>query len=205
MSKKKKEQNQKDKNLQSDASESNVNNKQPKEKLVYIFLSAFLFLVTIAMFIYTVSLKAEVSNLDENLTNCAIELSEINDSFIQKDNMITKLQREVDQYRGGIAGRKTLPEKYIEEFKKKGLKNPEQNIINSLAANRNIIPYTGADGEKMQFYNRDQIYILSRNKVLAEIRDKKENYGWLLLKYAVQNDGQINWVVIDSYCALHDK
>ncbi|KAA9340581.1 hypothetical protein [Adhaeribacter soli] len=89
----------------------------------------------------------------------------------------------------------SLSESDINRLQKKGLRNPEVELKNSLIKNQSsLIPVKGTVGGTMTF--RD-IRILNDSYALAYFEDG-HNGGNMLLKYSVAN-GVVTWKVLDSY------
>jgi hypothetical protein len=86
----------------------------------------------------------------------------------------------------------------LEEFKKKGLQDPERDIVADLMKHNELIPYEGVLGGKMCFCFRESIRVLNHKWVLAYFEDG-HIMGEMLLEYAVSDDGEINWKVIDAH------
>ena len=88
----------------------------------------------------------------------------------------------------------------IEEMKRRGLKEPVKDIISDLKQHRELIPYEGSVGGTMNFYSESQIWILTKNWVLAYFEDG-HNGGYILLEYEITNKGRIKWKTLASYIA----
>ncbi|RNI29678.1 hypothetical protein EFA69_08965 [Rufibacter immobilis] len=88
----------------------------------------------------------------------------------------------------------TLTEGDIQRLKRKGLKNPEADLMNDLMRKqKSLLTATGSMGGTMAI--RD-IRILNDRHAMAYYEDG-HNGGYLLLKYAV-NNGTISWTRLDS-------
>ncbi|WP_276499291.1 hypothetical protein [Pontibacter litorisediminis] len=88
----------------------------------------------------------------------------------------------------------TLSQSDIQRLKRRGLKNPESDLMNDLSRKQSeLIPAEGVLGGTMAI--RDT-RILNDRYVLAYFEDG-HNGGYMLLKYEVK-DGKINWTVVDS-------
>jgi len=86
----------------------------------------------------------------------------------------------------------------IDKFKEKGLQNPSEDLMTDLRNHRELIPYKGVLGGTMNFYQKDDIHILTSKWVFASFDDGHIG-GYMLLEYTVSNAGKISWRVIDSY------
>ncbi|WP_242916694.1 hypothetical protein [Pontibacter liquoris] len=88
----------------------------------------------------------------------------------------------------------SLSESDIARLQRKGLKNPESDLLNDLNRNQDkLISAKGTMGGTMAI--RDS-RILNDRYALAYYEDG-HNGGYLLLKYTV-NNGAISWTVIDN-------
>lgn len=88
----------------------------------------------------------------------------------------------------------SLSESDIQRLKRKGLKNPESDLMNDLNRKQSkLIPTEGVVGGTMAI--RDS-RILNDRYALAYYEDGHMG-GYMLLKYEV-NNGNISWKVIDS-------
>lgn len=85
----------------------------------------------------------------------------------------------------------------IENMKRQGLDNPVQNLKEDLMQHKELIAREGVHGGEMQFYSKEDIFILNRKWVLAYYEDG-HNAGAMLLAYDVKQGGRINWKVIAS-------
>lgn len=86
-----------------------------------------------------------------------------------------------------------LSESDIQRLKRKGLRNPESDLMNDLnRRQRQLIPAEGTMGGTMAI--RDS-RILNDRYAIAYYEDG-HNGGYLLLKYDV-NNGNISWKVVD--------
>ena len=86
----------------------------------------------------------------------------------------------------------------IQYLKKKGLKNPVNDIITDLMKHNELIPYQGALGGKMGFYSEKDIYVISTKLVRASFDDGHTG-GWMLLEYQITDGNKISWKVLESY------
>jgi hypothetical protein len=175
-----------------------------RERKVWIGVAVVLFAVSVVLFVYAVQAGREVGNYDANLVNCSMELEEAGRKVEERDAQLGGLKRELDASRLGKVGESGLPDKYIEEFKRKGLENPVQDIATDLMGHSDLIPHEGTWGRPMRFHNIEEIYVLGPNRVFANFGDGRE-YGWMLLDYRVSNNGEIIWKVTESYCPYYDK
>ena len=88
----------------------------------------------------------------------------------------------------------SLSESDIQRLKRKGLQNPEPDLMNDLNRKQSkLIPREGVVGGKMAI--RDS-RILNDRYALAYYEDGHIG-GYMLLKYEV-NNGNINWTVVDN-------
>lgn len=86
----------------------------------------------------------------------------------------------------------------IELLKKKGLKDPVNDLVNNLLVNAEMIPFEGVAGGTMSFYNPKQIYILNDHWAVAYFEDGHIG-GHALLKFNVIDQDSIEWTLMDAY------
>jgi len=91
-----------------------------------------------------------------------------------------------------------LSSQEIQYLKKKGLKNPVNDVIADLMKHNELIPYQGVLGGKMGFYSEKNIYVVSTKLIRASFDDGHTG-GWMLLEYQVTNGNKISWKVLESY------
>lgn len=200
----KKENDKPEETAPAEAKETKETKKPISERQILIFLSVFLFIICLVVIVYAYNLRREISNYDENLTNCSLALEEAELEAESGDIKINKLEREIEALRLGVVGGFELPEKYAREFEKKGLREPIEDIKTSLMKNMDIIPYKDIGNRKLRFISRNEVYVISPDKALANFSDG-ENFGWLLAGYTVIDRDNIKWKVADSYCPYYDK
>jgi hypothetical protein len=85
-----------------------------------------------------------------------------------------------------------------EAFIKKGLKNPQEDIINDLGSREELMPFKGIFGARPSFYKDVRMYILNSRWVYATW-DNGNSIGQRLFEFSVSDDGKISWKVIDTY------
>ncbi len=86
----------------------------------------------------------------------------------------------------------------IETFRKLGLKNPEQDIIDDLGGREDLMPVKGIFGARPSFYKDVRMYVLNSRWVYATF-DVGEKLGQRLYEYTVKDGGEITWKVIETY------
>ncbi|ALI98247.1 hypothetical protein [Rufibacter tibetensis] len=88
----------------------------------------------------------------------------------------------------------TLTEEDVQRLKKKGLKNPEADLMNDLMRKqKSLLTTPGSVGGTMAIQD---VRILNDRHALAYFEDG-HNGGYLLLRYAV-NNGTITWTKLDT-------
>ncbi|MBN1291904.1 MAG: hypothetical protein JXB48_08705 [Candidatus Latescibacteria bacterium] len=90
-----------------------------------------------------------------------------------------------------------LSEDEISEFKKKGLADPESNIIQDLGSREELMPFKGMFGARPSFYPEVRMSLLNAKWVYLYY-DDGTNKGQSLLKYRVANNGMIEWNILDT-------
>jgi hypothetical protein len=86
----------------------------------------------------------------------------------------------------------------ITQLKRKGISNPEEDLVSNLMQHKELIPYEGVMGGTMGFYSSKDIHILSSRWVLASFEDGHIG-GHMLLEYRVDPGGRIHWRVLSTY------
>lgn len=97
-----------------------------------------------------------------------------------------------------IRSRTGLRPNEVEAFKKLGLKNPEQDIIEDLGSREDLMPVKGIFGARPSFYKDVRMYVLNSKWAYATF-DMGEKLGQRLYGYTVEEGGKITWKVIDTY------
>jgi len=175
-----------------------INKAVPRQKLIWIGLSIFLFIISISTLIYAFGIKSEIDAYDENLTLCSLELELMQFELDEKKRELTLVNRQMEDKDISKALEKVIG-KGIEDLKKFGFSRPHIDITSDLIKHRELIPYKSTEKKLLRFMYRNQIYLLSPNRVLAVFGDGKTS-GWLYLKYEVSEDRKISWKKIESYC-----
>lgn len=86
----------------------------------------------------------------------------------------------------------------VNQLKKQGISNPEQDLAADLMEHRELIPYEGVMGGTMGFYSKQDIHILTSRWILASFEDGHIG-GHMLLEYRVDSGGKIHWRVMVAY------
>jgi hypothetical protein len=140
----------------------------------------------------------EISNLEIELADCRVRLDDALARDEEKGWRVQSLQKQVKKLREEAIGISRLSEQTIREFKNKGLRNPEENIITDLIKHPNLIPVKSGSDDGMKFYDKKKIFVLSRNLVFAHFSDGNKG-GTMILEYSITSDGRISWVPIKAY------
>lgn len=90
-----------------------------------------------------------------------------------------------------------LPDYEIQRLKLLGLANPQDDLISDLQKHNSLIPFDGVLGGTMGFYASDEIYFFDNRWVVAYFEDG-HIIGFMLLKYNVNDTGEITWSVLQS-------
>jgi hypothetical protein len=171
---------------------------------IWAFVSAFLLIISIAMLFYALRARSEISNYDSNLVNCTMELDNLEKEIDETKREVTRLRSELHAVGLGRVSRASLLQEHIELYRKRGLRNPAQSIIADIMKHPELIPYEPAEGRPFRFSSRNEVHILSPNRVLAVFTNGTAD-GWMLLKYDVKEDGKITWKLLESYCSRCEK
>jgi hypothetical protein len=171
---------------------------------IWIIVAAVFFLISVAAIVYALKSHSEISNYDSNLVNCTMEVDRLEQEIEDINNDLRRAKSDLDAMSLGQVNRAGLSEEYVELYKKRGLRLPGQSIIADLVKHPELIPYKAPEGRSYRFSRRQEIHVLSHNRVLAVFSDGGI-YGWLLLKYSVRENGTITWGVIESHCPRCEK
>jgi len=171
----------------------------------WIIISAVLFVACVAMLIYTMDVRGQLSDCNSNLINCGLTLDEAIQQGENDAMELRKLQHDIDGLSLKNAGKPSIPEKHVKRFQDLGLARPVPTIMSELYRNKEIFPYEASgEGKYMRFSNRNEIFVLSPDRVLAYFTDGTI-FGWMFLQYKVKEGGKISWKVVESYCPYYDK
>ncbi|WP_026464122.1 hypothetical protein [Adhaeribacter aquaticus] len=160
----------------------------------YLFIIFFAFSLFLAIFYYSKFSSAQQ----------ALELA--NRRVLDRDTMIFQLQKKVQGQLGVDINSQTnvkapgnlghLSTSEIENLKGKGLKNPNEDLKQSLIKNQqNLIKVNGSVGGTM---NIREVQILNNRYALAYFEDGHIG-GYMMLRYEVKSSTDISWQVLDQY------
>jgi len=82
-------------------------------------------------------------------------------------------------------------------FRKRGLSDPERDIIKDLGSREELMPFEGVFGARPDFYPEVRMYLLNRKWAFASFDDGSK-LGYTLLEYRVSGQGAIDWKTIDT-------
>lgn len=85
-----------------------------------------------------------------------------------------------------------------EEFRKRGLKDPQTELIENLGGREELMPLKGIFGARPSFYKEVRVYILNGKWAYASW-DMGERVGQRLFEYTVSETGEIRWKIIDTW------
>jgi hypothetical protein len=80
----------------------------------------------------------------------------------------------------------------IEELRQRGLAEPISEIVASLQAHPEVIPFPGVLGGRMGFHSPAQIHVLNTSWVYADF-DDGHVAGHGVFGYSIQADGSLEW------------
>ncbi len=86
----------------------------------------------------------------------------------------------------------------IDEFKRKGLDNPYDDIITDLGLHKELIPLKGEYSARPSVYENVSMYLLNSKWAYASLLGGS-TLSQTLLEYHVSDNGEIIWKVIDTY------
>ncbi|GEM_PF-1242023 len=162
------------------------------------YITAIFFLIAVMLFLtYTVwNSYEQIDDLENREARLVEERDVLREQIEELEAMVEDVEPEeieVDE-----AGRSLLSNFEINRLKRQGLDDPVNDITKDLLSRNDLIPYDGVLGGTMSFYAPQNIHILSPQWVFAYFEDGHIR-GEMLLKFTIDNDGNINWSVIDSY------
>ena len=143
------------------------------------------------------------------LLNVKFMLSRHNDIVTEEISIMDKeldLMREIEEPQvvpnidteSGMGHMIGLSDYEIHRLKLLGFENPQEDLIADLQKNASqIIPYDGVLGGTMGFYWSEGIYFFNNRWVVAYFEDGHIG-GYILLKYNVNDSGEITWSVLHS-------
>ena len=182
--------------------------KPVNKNIIWIIITLLLLIGNILLLVSLMNAKSdlerfsdaadEISNLDIELSDCRVRLDDAMAREKDKDRKAESLGKQVNRLREEAIGISRLSAQTIREFKNKGLRNPEQNIITDLMKHPNLIPVKSGSDNGMKFYDKKKIFVLSRNLVFAHFSDGNKG-GTMILEYSITSDGRISWVPIKAY------
>ncbi len=85
-----------------------------------------------------------------------------------------------------------------EDFRKSGLRNPQDDLIADLGSREDLMPLEGVFGARPSFYREVRLYILNGKWAYASW-DMGGRLGQRLFEYTVSGSGEIRWKVIDTW------
>ena len=167
--------------------------KQDYQKIVY---ERVLFISIIAV----LAVFGSVSML--RTMNLGVALQEVrreNDQLMQEKNT---LSHEFAMARAQAADlKKTMPglsDKAKTEFRRRGLADPQEDIINDLGSREELMPFKGVFGARPSFYTEVRMYVLNGRWAFASFNDGHTT-GDRLYSYRVSEGGAISWTVLDTF------
>lgn len=123
-----------------------------------------------------------------------VGIEEFNSVLKHRNDSLSLLIREM---RISNAVPPFLDRKQEEELVKKGLQNPVEDLRDDLVADPGLIITSAVLGGQMGFYLREGIHILNKRWVFAYFEDG-HIAGAMLLRYIIDQKGNIEWEVIDE-------
>jgi hypothetical protein len=85
-----------------------------------------------------------------------------------------------------------------EYFKKKGLDDPVEDIVNDLGSREDLMPFKGIFGARPSFYKDVRMYVLNSRWVYTTWNSGSA-IGQQLFEYTVSDDGKIFWKKIETH------
>jgi hypothetical protein len=84
-----------------------------------------------------------------------------------------------------------------EDYRKRGLKNPADDIVEDLGSREELMPLKGIFGARPSFYSDSRMYILN-SKWVFTTWSIGEKTGQQLLEYTVGENGEIHWKILQT-------
>jgi hypothetical protein len=148
-----------------------------RRKNLLVAISIFLILFSCRNTTETDALRQKISLLQDSLTY----YRSTNDSdFVIDDSSL------VNSFFG---------KHEIAKLRMHGLRKAPQQVVDSLKNRTGLIPYKAELGGTMRFWN---IQLIKTQWVIAEFTDGHVT-GALLLSYQLNEDGSLQWKLLDSY------
>ncbi|TCK98119.1 hypothetical protein EDC19_0537 [Natranaerovirga hydrolytica] len=151
------------------------------------------------------ALEAQIEALGNgNIDDETVE--ELNTIIDQLQNEKNTLQEENEQLTSQIesltTGTNTQNDPFMDDFVRTkiedlGFDDPEDILKDLVENNQDLIPYEGVLGGTMRWF-QDHCYILTEKYVLGYFEDGHIS-GQALLRYSVDNNQDITWVILDAY------
>ena len=133
-------------------------------------------------------LEATTQQLHQQADDLSSHLDSTSEVINQKDSLLAACEERANLL---------LDEWDVNSLKRQGLGNPVEDLKEDLIASKELIQDEGVLGGEMQFYSKENIFILNHEWVLAYYEDG-HNAGAMLLEYRVGQGGAIDWDVISS-------
>ena len=158
--------------------------------ILVIIFAAF----SVAFLIANMSINEKLS-----LANCENDLLKAeNNSLTVNLKKACALNEDLKRSFPGLSKAET------DEYKKRGLSNPENDIINDLGSREELMPFKGVFGARPSFYREVRMYVLNAKWAFASF-DDGSNIGQTLIDYSVSDSGVISWKVIETYMSKVSK
>ena len=125
------------------------------------------------------------------------ELTAIKNENDRLSNLISTLDKDKGEQGNQQNNFPGLSDLNIRRFKKKGIADPANYIVDNLLKSPKLIPVEGTMGGT-PYFDRSSTWILSKQWVYTVFSDGHFE-GKALLKYEIADDQKINWKVIDYY------
>ncbi len=156
---------------------------QRKLKDVIIAVQSVIIALLLVYLVLTIDDTTKVGVMEELFETC-----------LERNDSLSALLQEI---RITNAIPPFLDKKQVEDLEKQGLNNPVEDLRNDLISDPDLIGTSPVLGGEMGFYFRDGIHILNKKWVFAYFEDG-HIAGGLLLRYDIEEGGNIRWEVIDE-------
>ena len=146
-------------------------------------------LITFILFYFLVSCNPQTNSPEQTINQTPLKTDSVNilgkriDSLLMQDSICKK---ELEAW---------FTDEDIKSIKRMGIKDPLSDIKADIIRHPELIPFAGKLGGRMHFRN---IMLLRSRWAIADF-DDGHNMGTLILRFRIEKDTSIKWIVVDKY------
>ncbi len=169
-------------------------------KLFYLIIALVISIAINAAFAYRYyALSSSMDSLYTQLSDLAVRLEDCtaNQSSMQEDAERNRMLLDSKLMAAQMPFAGEFPTNELDILRKRGLRNPIEDIQNDLFRHKELIPFKAPTGREQKFSSVDAIHLLSRHFVFARFTDGRRT-GHMVLEFKV-NEGRITWEVLGAY------